>query len=156
MESRSVPSEAGRSPLGFSEFFFVCHSLFGYSAFQSYLVVSNFYYYKHAIMMFFIFLFFCTWVCNSLGKISRNGTPGWRVYAFNILTLPDCPPKRLYWFKFLPTMFYCSDLHFSIGEVQHISSCVSPVNCCSYTSLIFHWVVDYFIIDLGVKENCSP
>lgn len=43
--------------------------------------------------IFFIF-FFCPWAYNYVGKLLRNGVLGYRVYAFSIVTLPNCPPKK--------------------------------------------------------------
>lgn len=72
---------------------------------------------------------FCTSAYNSLGKLSRNVIPGCRVYAFNILTLPSSPPKKLYQFKFLPTVFYCFNLHFPIDAIEHLFMCLLIFLC---------------------------
>lgn len=163
-------------PLGFHEKILTKH-LFSYSVYSESLFIFSYSPLK-VTQLFLIFLFQTCYTAYIFFYISlfvhghiilweSNVSPGCRVYTFNILTLPSCPPKRLYQFKFLPTVFYCFNLHFPVGAVEHLFMCLFL-----FISFLYEFFIDFSNFSLGCllfdhrmigtlyicceKENCSP
>ena len=127
------------------DFFFWFQSIFNYSpltvAYFPVFITTN------RLQWIFFYSCLCTWAYNSLW----SRIPSCRAYAFNTWTLPDCSPEGLYWFKFLPTVFYffnvwlsfscaCSFLHLISWIVVHGLS--SLIFLLGYL-LFYHWLISY-------------
>lgn len=63
--------------------------------------------------------------------------------------LSNCPLKKLNQFKLMPMVFYCFNLHFPIGAVEHLFMClIIHLYILRELFLFFHNVLYCFIIDL--------